>query len=130
MNKETTCQICGLDLDYINCKNINCPRVLWYSDEGKMITDDIFDNDFGFSAASEEELKKYEKQQLQQLTKKVDSSVAEASTYKERLETMYKMIVPLINNLSKDPQKEYILWPGRDKRLAEFKQKLDALMDG
>ena len=95
-----------------------------------MAIDDIFENDFGFSAATEEELKKHEKQQLQQLSKKIDSSAAEASTYKERLEKMYNMILPLIVNLSKDPQKEYILWPNRDKKLAEFKLKLDALMDG
>jgi vacuolar-type H+-ATPase subunit E/Vma4 len=85
--------------------------------------------DFGFSAVTEEELKQYEKQQLQELSAKVESKGVEAYTYKERLDTMYKMIIPLITNLSKDPQKEYILWPGRDKKLAEFKAKLDALMN-
>ena len=120
---SSVCSVCGQDFDYINCKNTKCPK-----DGGKMI-DDIFDNDFGFSAATEEELKQYEKQQLQHLTKQVDNTSAQATSYKEILETMYKMILPLITNLSKDPQKEYILWPNRDKRLLEFKAKLDALMN-
>lgn len=87
------------------------------------------DFDFGFSAVTEGELKQYENQQLKDLSQQVTSSSAVASTYKERLETMYNMVVPLINNLSKDPQKEYILWPNRDKKLSDFKNKLDQLMN-
>jgi hypothetical protein len=87
------------------------------------------DIDFGFSAVTEDELKQYEKQQLKTLTQQVNNTTAAASTYKDRLETMYRMVLPLIINLSKDPEKEYILWPGRDKKLAEFKQKLDQLMN-
>jgi hypothetical protein len=86
--------------------------------------------DFGFSAVTEAELKQYEKQQIESLFKHAQSTAVEASTYKERLETMYKLVLPLIVNLSKDPEKEYILWPGRDKKLAEFKQRLDQLMNG
>lgn len=85
--------------------------------------------DFGFSAVTEEELKQYEKQQIETLSQHAQSTAIEALTYKERLESMYKMVIPLIVNLSKDPEKEYILWPGRDKKLAEFKQKLDQLMN-
>jgi hypothetical protein len=88
------------------------------------------DFDFGFSAVTEDELKQYEKQQIQHLATQAKQTSAEANTYKERLDVMYKMIVPLIVNLSKDPEKEYILWPGRDKKLAEFKAKLDSLVNG
>ena len=88
------------------------------------------DFDFGFSAVTEDELKQYEKQEIQKLSQHAQSTATEALTYKEKLETMYKLIIPLVINLSKDPQKEYILWPGRDKKLAEFKNKLDSLMDG
>jgi hypothetical protein len=86
--------------------------------------------DFGFSAVTEDELKQYEKQQITQLSQAAQNTAEEAGTYKEKMELMYKMIIPLISNLSKDPQKEYILWPGRDKKLAEFKSKLDAIMNG
>lgn len=88
------------------------------------------DFDFGFSAVTEDELKQYEKEQIQKLSQHAQSTAVEATTYKEKLETMYKLVMPLIINLSKDPQKEYILWPGRDKKLAEFKNKLDSLMNG
>ena len=87
------------------------------------------DFDFGFSAVTEDELKQYEKQQIEKLSQHAQSTAVEATTYKEKLETMYKLVLPLIVNLSKDPQKEYILWPGRDKKLAEFKSKLDSLMN-
>ena len=88
------------------------------------------DFDFGFSAVTEEELKQYEKQEIQKLSQHAQTTAVEALTYKDKLETMYKMVIPLVVNLSKDPQKEYILWPGRDKKLAEFKKQLDSLMDG
>jgi hypothetical protein len=87
------------------------------------------DFDFGFSAVTEEELKQYEKQQINDLSNQHQAVAKNAQTYKEKLDTMYAMILPLIANLSKDPQKEYILWPGRDKKLAEFKKKLDALIN-
>ena len=86
------------------------------------------DFDFGFSAVTEEELKQYEKQEIQKLSQHAQTTAVEALTYKDKLETMYKMVIPLVVNLSKDPQKEYILWPGRDKKLAEFKKKLDAIV--
>ena len=68
------------------------------------------DFDFGFSAVTEDELKQYEKQQIQHLATQAKQTSAEANTYKERLDVMYKMIVPLIVNLSKDPEKELLLF--------------------
>jgi hypothetical protein len=87
------------------------------------------DFDFGFSAVTEDELKHYEKQQINDLSNQHQAVALDAKTYKDKLDTMYAMILPLIANLSKDPQKEYILWPGRDKKLAEFKKKLDTLIN-
>ena len=87
------------------------------------------DFDFGFSAVTEDELKQYEKQQINDLSNQHQAVALDAKTYKDKLNMMHAMILPLIANLSKDPQKEYILWPGRDKKLAEFKKKLDALIN-
>ena len=42
---------------------------------------------------------------------------------------MYNMIVPLLDNLAKDPDKSYIYWPDRQKKLAQFKQKLKDVID-
>lgn len=95
----------------------------------KMTNKINMDFDFGFSAVTEDELKQYEKQQINDLSNQHQAVVLDAKTYKDKLNMMHAMILPLIANLSKDPQKEYILWPGRDKKLAEFKKKLDALIN-
>ena len=45
-----------------------------------------------------------------------------------KVETMYKLIMPLLNNLIKDSEtKEYIHWPNRKAKLEEFVAKLNAL---
>lgn len=84
------------------------------------------DDDFGFSAVSEEELKKYENE----LKIHVEQTSATASELKERLSKLYGAVIPLLNNLEKNPEKEYILWPGRDKKIKEFKIKLKNIMEG
>ena len=127
------CIQCGEERDYINCKEIDCPQAFWNNEKGNknMPINNTFDDfDFGFSAVTEEELKQHEKQQIANLAKQSQILATKTTSAQEKLETMYKMILPLVANLSKDPEKEYILWPGRDKKLAEFKAKLDALMNG
>ena len=84
------------------------------------------DDDFGFSAVSEEELKKYENE----LKEHVVKTSATASELQERLNKLYTAIIPLLNNLEKNPEKEYILWPGRDKKIKEFKAKLKNIIEG
>ena len=125
------CIQCGEERDYINCKEIDCPQAFWNNNKkgnkNMAINNTSFDDfDFGFSAVTEQELKQHETQQITKLTQAAQKSLS----YQDRLANMYKMILPLIANLSKDPEKEYILWPGRDKKLSEFKAKLDALMNG
>lgn len=60
---------------------------------------DIFD--FGFTAVDEHEL---------DAVKEVSQT---ATSTEERLNTLYNAIVPLLNNLKKNPEKDYILWPDR-----------------
>lgn len=92
------------------------------------INDDDFD--FGFSAVSEDELKALERQLQQQVVQK-DSQLEEvAKTYEEKLNALYKMIKPLLNNLAKDGDKEYIYWPDRQKKMIEFNKKVDQLVNG
>lgn len=50
-------------------------------------------------------------------------------TVDDRLERVKKLVLPLINNLMKDPDKD-IHWPDRDKKLADFKKKLLDIIDG
>lgn len=83
------------------------------------MTDDIFD--FGFTAVTEEELDTV--QTLQQ-------SVEEAGDVEERLNKLYNAIQPLLNNLRKDPEKEYILWPNRLEKVEQFSDLLDSIYKG
>ena len=38
--------------------------------------------------------------------------------------------MPLLNNLEKNPEREYILWPGRDKKIKQFRTKLKNIYEG
>lgn len=70
------------------------------------------DFDFGFTAVDEEELESYQK---------VSS---DASTAQDKLDQLYNAITPLLNNLKKNPEKDYILWPNRLKKVEEFEEHL------
>ena len=68
------------------------------------MSDDFFD--FGFTAVDEEEL-----EAVQKINKKAEASKTEASSAQTKLDKLYNAIRPLLNNLKKNPEKEYILWP-------------------
>ena len=77
------------------------------------MTDDIFD--FGFTAVDEQEL-----ESVQKATTQLDRVSNTASSTQEKLDKLYNAITPLLNNLKKNPEKEYILWPNRLKKVEEF----------
>ena len=60
------------------------------------------DNDFGFSAVSEEESNSV-----------INKTAATAEDYKARLNELEKMIVPFLTKLHSTGDKEYIYWPNR-----------------
>jgi len=84
---------------------------------------DIFD--FGFTAVDEEELSAVQKTQAL-------ASDAEqvAQTTQERLDKLYNAVVPLLNNLKKNPEKEYILWPNRLAKVEQFEDMLQKIYQG
>ena len=51
-------------------------------------------------------------------------------TLKEKCDTLYNMIQPLLNNLQKNPEKEYIYWPNRLEKVEEFSDKLKEVYTG
>lgn len=75
-----------------------------------MKNDDLED-DFGFSLVSEDEL---------------NVGVQNAT---DKLHGLRKMITPLLNNLMKNPDKEYIYWPDRVKKIQTFIKKMDEYID-
>ncbi len=70
------------------------------------------DFDFGFTAVDEEELESYQKV----------SSVA--SSTQDKIDKLYNAVIPLLNNLKANPEKDYILWPNRLKKVEEFEDYL------
>lgn len=84
------------------------------------MSDDFFD--FGFTAVDEQEL-----EAVQKVTKKAEASQTEASSAQERLDKLYNAITPLLNNLKKNPDKEYILWPNRLEKVEQFEDHIQKI---
>ena len=81
------------------------------------MSDDLFD--FGFTAVDETELSSY-----QQAEKKVERTTAEVESLQNKCDKLYNAIIPLLNNLKKNPEKEYILWPKRLDKVEAFETHL------
>lgn len=64
-------------------------------------------DDFGFSFVDSNEIK------------------AKVETTENKLEGLRNMIMPLLNNLMKDPDKDTILWPNREAKIKAFIKKMD-----
>lgn len=85
--------------------------------------DDIFD--FGFTAVDEEELSS-----VQEATDAARVVEQQAQTTQQRLDSLYNAVIPLLNNLKKNPEKEYILWPNRLTKVEEFETHLLRIYKG
>ena len=86
--------------------------------EGENMSDD-FDFDFGFTAVNEDEL-----QAVQDAQKTVGDVEVKATSTQEKLDKLYNAIQPLLTNLKKNPEKEYILWPNRVDKVDQFEDML------
>lgn len=91
---------------------------------------DLFD--FGFTAVDEDELDAVQKQQQKAAEIGADAAKAAsaANDRQERLDNLYNAIVPLLNNLKKNPEKDYILWPNRLAKVEEFEDILQKIYNG
>jgi hypothetical protein len=81
------------------------------------MSNDFFD--FGFTAVDENEL-----EAVQKATQEVNQVATTATTTQDKLDRLYNAIIPLLNNLKKNPEKEYILWPDRLTKVESFEDKL------
>ncbi len=93
----------------------------------KISIDDAYD-DFGFTTVSEDELKSLEKKLAADVKAKSKQLEEIESTYKDKLEQLYKAIMPLLNNLAANPEKEYIHWPNRSEKVKEFISKVNKIV--
>ena len=80
------------------------------------MSEDIFD--FGFTAVTEEELEVVQK------------SSTEKDAVESRLDKLYNAIQPLLNNLRKNPEKDYIYWPNRLDKVDQFSDLIDDIYTG
>ena len=79
-----------------------------------------FDNfDFGFTVVDETELE-IVKRKSEETTKAEDYII----TTQNKLDSLYNAIQPLLQNLKKNPEKEYILWPNRIEKVDQFEDHL------
>jgi len=81
---------------------------------------DIFD--FGFTAVDEAEL-----EAVQQATASASQTAQTAEELQAKIDKLYNSIVPLLTNLKKNPEKEYILWPNRLAKVEEFETYLQKI---
>jgi hypothetical protein len=73
------------------------------------------DFDFGFTAVDENELEAVQKAATQ-----AETLGASALNTQEKIDKLYNAIIPLLTNLKKNPEKEYILWPNRLEKVEQF----------
>jgi len=80
------------------------------------------DFDFGFTAVDENELDAVKKKQ-----DVIDQLDVGQNATQDKLDKMYNAIVPLLNNLKLNPEKEYILWPNRLEKVEQFETMLQRI---
>jgi uncharacterized protein Yka (UPF0111/DUF47 family) len=84
------------------------------------MADDLFD--FGFTIVDEQEL-----EAVQQATAKVETVSTSVSETQDRLDKLYNAITPLLNNLKKNPEKDYILWQNRLEKVEQFEDHIQKI---
>ena len=77
------------------------------------------DFDFGFTAVDETELEAVQNAELL-----ADQISASEKTTQDKLDKLYNAIIPLLNNLKANPEKEYIYWPNRIDKVEQFETHL------
>jgi len=81
-----------------------------------MMDDDF---DFGFTAVDENEL-----EAVQKAAETASSASSTAEDLQAKIDKLYNAVTPLLNNLKKNPEKEYIFWPNRIDKVEQFETHL------
>lgn len=87
------------------------------------------DFDFGFTLVSEQELRQHEDLLKQKIAEQEKTVVQASVEMQDKLHTLRNLIMPLLQNLAKDPSREYILWPNRAEKIQQFIKKIDDFVD-
>ena len=87
------------------------------------MSDNLLDFDFGFTAVDENEL-----EAVQSVKSEASSASANVAELEEKLNKLYNAILPLLTNLKKNPEKEYILWPNRTEKIEQFEDHIAGII--
>jgi hypothetical protein len=79
------------------------------------------ESDFGFTAMTFDDISAVLEQ-----SKNAEINTVEEN-YKNKIETLKKMILALLNNLAANPEKEYIYWPNRVEKIKEQIEKVNKI---
>ena len=85
------------------------------------MVNDIFD--FGFTAVDESELESVQKAKAE-----VTNTSAGAQKAEDKLNELYNAILPLLSNLKKNPEKDYIYWPNRTDKVDQFEDMINKIV--
>ena len=80
------------------------------------------ENDFGFSAVSEEEYNTKVVNEVNKISQPLETMVKD---YQDRLDKLERMIVPFLTKLHSTGDKEYIYWPNRKPVIENQIEKID-----
>tara|TARA_B110000908_G_scaffold67342_1_gene81391 strand:+ start:2322 stop:2567 length:246 start_codon:yes stop_codon:yes gene_type:complete len=67
--------------------------------------------DFGFTLVDESDL---------EVSQELVTATASGATAQDKLDKLYNAIIPLLNNLKSNPEREYIKWPNRVDKVEAF----------
>lgn len=92
---------------------------------------DLSTFDFGFSLVDEQELDAVQKvkQEVEATSSTAAQWEAQADEWKEKANLIYESVMPLLNNLSSNEEKEYIYWPNRSIKIDQFKLRLQQILN-
>ena len=83
------------------------------------MTEEMFD--FGFTAVNEDEL---------EVAQTAVKATATATGTETKLNALYNAMIPLLTNLKKNPEKDYILWPNRLDKVEQFETVITNIYKG
>ena len=89
-----------------------------------MTESDLLKFDFGFTAVDESELEAFKT-----IKSEASSAGAEVKALEEKVNSLYNAILPLLTNLKKDPDKDYILWPNRTEKIDAFEDHIRKIIE-
>ena len=81
------------------------------------------DFDFGFTAVDEDEL-----DAVQKVQKSAEANSVAVEKLEDKVNKIYNAVLPLLTNLKKNPEKEYILWPNRVEKIEQFEDLISGIV--